>query len=80
VPFASDPDFVDRPEILAWATLVGLSGVGYVDVSSAHIVVLTDNSKLQPALQYAHSIRNTSLQTFVFWVHASTCAWFKEAY
>ncbi|KAF2993762.1 hypothetical protein E8E13_001760 [Curvularia kusanoi] len=56
VPFASDPYFVDRPEILAWvrdkcagpgarATLVGLSGAG----------------KLQPALQCAHSIRNTSL-------------------
>jgi hypothetical protein len=39
VPFAPDPDFVDRPEILAWvrdkcakpgarAALVGLGGVG----------------------------------------------------
>jgi hypothetical protein len=44
VPFAPDPDFVDRPEILAWvrdrckgagarAALVGLGGVGYVDVT-----------------------------------------------
>lgn len=43
VPFAPDPDFVDRPEVLAWvrdkcarpgarAALVGLGGVGYVDV------------------------------------------------
>jgi hypothetical protein len=42
VPFAPDPDFVDRPDILAWmsdkctgpgarAALVGLGGVGYVD-------------------------------------------------
>jgi hypothetical protein len=42
VPFARDPDFVDRPEILAWirgkcmepaarAALVGLGGVGYVN-------------------------------------------------
>jgi hypothetical protein len=41
VPFAPDPDFVNRPEILAWirdkcagpgarAALVGLGGVGYV--------------------------------------------------
>jgi len=41
VPFAPDPDFVDRPEIVAWvrdkcaglgarAALVGLGGVGYV--------------------------------------------------
>ena len=39
VPFAPDPDFVDRPEILAWvrdkcagpgarAALVGLGGIG----------------------------------------------------
>jgi hypothetical protein len=45
VPFAPDPDFVDRPEILAWirdkcagpgarAALVGLGGVGYVSVDS----------------------------------------------
>jgi hypothetical protein len=43
VPFAPDSDFVDRPEILAWirdrcsrpgarAALVGLGGVGYVDI------------------------------------------------
>jgi hypothetical protein len=43
VPFAPDPDFVDRPEILAWihdkcskpgarVALVGLGGVGYVKV------------------------------------------------
>jgi len=43
VPFAPDHDFVDRPEILAWirdkcagpgtrAALVGLGGVGYVNV------------------------------------------------
>ncbi|KAF2818105.1 hypothetical protein CC86DRAFT_238310, partial [Ophiobolus disseminans] len=75
VPFAPDPDFVDRPAILAWvrdkcagagarAALVGLGGVG----------------KSQLALQYAHSIRDASPQTFVFWVHASTPARFEEAY
>jgi hypothetical protein len=42
VPFVRDPDFVDRPAIVAWvsdkcagpgarAALVGLGGVGYVD-------------------------------------------------
>lgn len=46
VPFAPDPDFVDRPEILTWvrnkcagpgarAALVGLGGVGYVDVDTS---------------------------------------------
>ncbi|KAF2993769.1 hypothetical protein E8E13_002179 [Curvularia kusanoi] len=75
VPFAADPDFVDRPDILAWvrdkcagpgarAALVGLGGVG----------------KSQLALQYAHSIRDASPHTFVFWVHASTRARFEEAY
>ncbi|KAF2818103.1 hypothetical protein CC86DRAFT_414212 [Ophiobolus disseminans] len=75
VPFAPDPDFVDRPEILAWvrdkcanpgarAALVGVGGVG----------------KSQLALQYAHSICDASPQTFVFWVHASTRARFEEAY
>jgi tetratricopeptide (TPR) repeat protein len=41
---------------------------------------LTDYSKSQLALQYAHSIRDASPQTFVFWVHASTQARFEEAY
>lgn len=41
VPFGRDPDFVDRPEILAWigkkcdgpasrAALIGIGGIGYV--------------------------------------------------
>ncbi|KAF1966378.1 TPR-like protein [Bimuria novae-zelandiae CBS 107.79] len=75
VPFAPDPDFVDRPEILAWvrdkcagpgarAALVGLGGVG----------------KSQLAIQYAHSISDTSPRTFVFWVHASTRTRVEEAY
>ncbi|KAF2193987.1 TPR-like protein, partial [Zopfia rhizophila CBS 207.26] len=74
VPFALDPDFVDRPEILAWirdkcagqgarAALVGLGGVG----------------KSQLAIQYCHDVRDVSPQTFVFWVHASTKARFEEA-
>ncbi|KAF2820766.1 hypothetical protein CC86DRAFT_238426, partial [Ophiobolus disseminans] len=75
VPFAPDPDFVDRPEIVAWvrdkcagpgarAALVGLGGVGHS----------------QLAIQYAHSVYDADPQTFVFWVHASTRARFEEAY
>ena len=37
-------------------------------------------SKSQLAIHYAHSIRDASLQTFVFWVHASTRARFEKAY
>ncbi|KAF1809530.1 hypothetical protein P152DRAFT_476429, partial [Eremomyces bilateralis CBS 781.70] len=68
-------DFVDRPDILAWicdkcarlgarAALVGLGGVG----------------KSQIAIRYCHEIRDTSPQTSVFWLHASTKARFEEAY
>jgi hypothetical protein len=41
---------------------------------------LTDYSKSQLAIQYAHSIRDASPHIFVFWVHASTRARFEEAY
>ncbi|KAF2726450.1 hypothetical protein EJ04DRAFT_507056, partial [Polyplosphaeria fusca] len=75
VPFASDADFVDQPEILAWlrnkcavpgalAALVGLSGVG----------------KSQIAIEYAHHLRHAAPRTYVFWVHASTQTRFNEAY
>ncbi|KAJ4345916.1 uncharacterized protein N0V89_012052 [Didymosphaeria variabile] len=75
VPFAPDRDFVDRPDILAWvhdmcgqpgarAALVGLSGIG----------------KSQLAIQFAHHIYNTLPRPFVFWVHASTRAYFEEGY
>lgn len=94
MPFAPDSDFVDRPEIIAWvrdkcagagarAALVGLGGVGYVDIEDcrfARDTVLTDHSKSQLALQFAHSIRDANPQTFVFWVHAGTRARFEEAY
>jgi tetratricopeptide (TPR) repeat protein len=46
---------------------------------SAHCS-LTDNSKSQLAIQYAHSILDKSPHTFVFWVHANTRARFEEAY
>ncbi|KAF2794183.1 hypothetical protein K505DRAFT_242718, partial [Melanomma pulvis-pyrius CBS 109.77] len=77
VPFRRDPDFVDRPDILAWihkncaapasrTALVGLGGVG----------------KSQLAIQYCHDVREreASPRTWVFWVHASTRARFEEAY
>ncbi|KAF2205150.1 TPR-like protein [Delitschia confertaspora ATCC 74209] len=75
LPFAQDPDFVDRPEILGWirdkcakpgsrAALVGLGGIG----------------KSQIALRYCYDVCDTSPQTFVFWINASTKARFEEAY
>jgi len=75
VPFAPDPDFVDRPELLSWvhdkcgrpggrAALVGLGGIG----------------KSQLAIQYAHDVRSAAPHKFVFWVHAGTRARFEHAY
>ncbi|KAK8016096.1 P-loop containing nucleoside triphosphate hydrolase [Apiospora rasikravindrae] len=75
VPFGRDPNFVDRPEILAWtrktcngsatrAALVGIGGVG----------------KSQAAIEYAYRVRDDRPQTWVFWIHASTAPRVEEAY
>lgn len=49
-------------------------------IASGAGIVLIFRSKSQLAIHYAHSIRDESPQTFVFWVHASTQARFKDAY
>ncbi|KAK6206204.1 hypothetical protein QIS74_13623 [Colletotrichum tabaci] len=75
VPFPSDPDFVNRPDIWAWTetryaeserrfALVGLGGFG----------------KSQVAIQFAHQVRVTSPNTSIFWVNASTKATFEDSY
>ncbi|KAL9572088.1 hypothetical protein ACKAV7_003805 [Fusarium commune] len=75
VPFERDPDFVDRPDILAWLkeqytrpagrmAVVGMGGFG----------------KSQVAIQFAHHIRDIFPETNVFWVHASSKPRFEEAY
>ncbi|KAF6797548.1 Kinesin light chain 5, partial [Colletotrichum musicola] len=75
VPFPSDPDFVNRPDIWTWIeeqyagamsrfALVGLGGFG----------------KSQMAIRFAHHLHATSPKTSVFWVHGSTKATFEESY
>ncbi|KAL0930635.1 TPR domain protein (kinesin light chain) [Colletotrichum truncatum] len=75
VPFRPDPDFVERPSIMAWlrdkcsqpasrAALVGLGGIG----------------KSQLAVHFAHEIRQSSPNTYIFWVHTSNQVRFEEAY
>ncbi|KAI0977558.1 hypothetical protein F4678DRAFT_18637 [Xylaria arbuscula] len=75
VPFARDPNFVHRPDILAWidekcdapgarAALVGLGGIG----------------KSQAIIEYAYRVRDDRPETWVFWVHASTTLRVEEAY
>ncbi|KAF2678563.1 hypothetical protein K458DRAFT_348288 [Lentithecium fluviatile CBS 122367] len=74
VPFRRDPHFVDRhilSEIhcksqrsASRTALVGLGGVG----------------KSQLAVEYSYQVRERSLDTWVFWVHASSRARFEEGY
>ncbi|KAI8710369.1 hypothetical protein NCS52_01581900 [Fusarium sp. LHS14.1] len=94
VPFDRDPDFVDRPDILTWLreqytgsagrmALVGMGGFGYRpphERPSRTAFALTDQSKSQVAIQFAHHIHDESPQTSVFWVHASSKPRFEEAY
>ncbi|KAF2709070.1 hypothetical protein K504DRAFT_468281 [Pleomassaria siparia CBS 279.74] len=74
VPFRRDDDFVTRDSLdeiqqicarpAGRAALVGLGGVG----------------KSQIAIEYAYQVRDASLATWVFWVHAGTKARFEEGY
>lgn len=43
-------------------------------------IALTRKRKSQLAIQYAHSVRDATPHTYVFWVHASTQARFEQAY
>ncbi|KAK8115630.1 hypothetical protein PG984_012132, partial [Apiospora sp. TS-2023a] len=75
VPYSRDPNFIDRPEILAWigkkcdgpasrAALIGIGGIG----------------KSQAVIEYAYRVRDNRPQTWIFWIHASTAARVEEAY
>ncbi|KAH8591115.1 hypothetical protein B0O99DRAFT_579085 [Bisporella sp. PMI_857] len=75
IPFSRDTDFVERGEVLdnihqrcavsgSRTALVGLGGVG----------------KSQLAIEYAYRTRERSPKTWVFWVHASNAARFKQGF
>ncbi|VUC34629.1 unnamed protein product [Clonostachys rosea] len=75
LPPPPDARFVGRPEITTWlrqkfersltrVALVGPAGVG----------------KSQIALQYAHQVRQSSPNTFVFWIEASNRTHFENAF
>ncbi|KAH7016729.1 P-loop containing nucleoside triphosphate hydrolase protein, partial [Ilyonectria destructans] len=75
LPFERDPDFVDRPDVMAWIKERYTSPVGRMA-----LVGMGGFGKSQVAIQFAHHIRDISPQTSVFWVHASSKPRFKEAY
>ncbi|KAH7115661.1 hypothetical protein EDB81DRAFT_862240 [Dactylonectria macrodidyma] len=75
LPFERDPDFVDRPNIMAW---MGEQHTG--PVGRMALVGMGGFGKSQVAIQFAHHLRDTSPQTSVFWVHASSKPRFEEAY
>ncbi|KAJ6025063.1 hypothetical protein N7540_005860 [Penicillium herquei] len=75
VPFARDPDFVNRITLLnqihekssvpgSRIALVGLGGAG----------------KSQLAIEYTYRVRSESPATWVFWVHASNEARFEQSF
>ncbi|KAF2176856.1 hypothetical protein K469DRAFT_755412 [Zopfia rhizophila CBS 207.26] len=74
VPFRRDPDFVHR-EILSEvqcrclqpASRVALVGLGRV-------------GKSQLAIEYSSQVKESSSDTWVFWLHASSAARFEEGY
>ncbi|ESU10201.1 hypothetical protein FGSG_12516 [Fusarium graminearum PH-1] len=94
VPFVRDRDFVDRPDILTWLkeqyagsagrmALVGMGGFGYGpprEHPSRITFALTDKSKSQVAIEFAHHVHDEAPQTSVFWVYASSKLRFEEAY
>ncbi|KAH6995530.1 P-loop containing nucleoside triphosphate hydrolase protein [Ilyonectria sp. MPI-CAGE-AT-0026] len=75
LPFERDPDFVDRPDIMTWIKDRYTSPVGRMA-----LVGMGGFGKSQLAIQFAHHARDTSPQTSIFWVHASSKPRFEEAY
>ncbi|KAM5353336.1 hypothetical protein ACJZ2D_016758 [Fusarium nematophilum] len=75
VPFDRDPDFVDRPDIMTWVSEQHTSSAGRMA-----LVGMDGFGKSPVAIQFAHHIHDTSPQTSVFWVHASSKLRFEKAY
>ncbi|KFY04526.1 hypothetical protein O988_00716 [Pseudogymnoascus sp. VKM F-3808] len=79
IPFQRDSSFVGREDIL-----VKISQKLKQSASSGHgraaIVGLGGVGKSQIAIEYAYRVRESAPQTWVFWVHGSNDARFKQAY
>ncbi|KFY86469.1 hypothetical protein V500_07615 [Pseudogymnoascus sp. VKM F-4518 (FW-2643)] len=79
VPFQRDSAFVGRKDIL---TEIGekLELAAPRDHCRVALVGLGGIGKSQIVIEYAYKLRESAPQTWVFWVHASNAARFKEAY
>lgn len=91
-PFRRDNNFVERETLLnhikqqcavpgSWTALVGLGGVGYAAVLAKLFQHwLTSRRKSQLAIEYAYQVRGHPPQIWIFWIHASNAARFKQSF
>ncbi|KAJ5256544.1 hypothetical protein N7478_012648 [Penicillium angulare] len=75
VPFARDPDFVNR-----FTLLNQIHEKGSVPGSRIALVGLGGVGKSQLAIEYTYRVRSESPATWVFWVHASNEARFEQSF
>ncbi|KAH8727391.1 hypothetical protein GQ44DRAFT_758100 [Phaeosphaeriaceae sp. PMI808] len=79
VPFQRDSAFVGREDILAEIEKK-LKQAGLQDHGRVALVGLGGVGKSQIAIEYTYRVRESSSQSWVFWVHASNAARFEQAY
>ncbi|CAI0655102.1 unnamed protein product [Colletotrichum noveboracense] len=75
VPFTSNPNFVNQPNIWTWI-VEQYAGA----MSRFALVSFGGFGKSQMAIQFAHYLYATSPKTSVFWVYGSMKATFEESY
>ncbi|KAF1347228.1 TPR-like protein, partial [Lizonia empirigonia] len=79
VPFPPDSAFVGREDVLAKLKKIH-SGSALPSHSRAALVGLGGVGKSQIAIEYAYRVKEAAPHMWVFWVHASNAARFKQAY
>lgn len=91
VPFACDPEFVQRSDIWAWMeeqhaglarrmALVGVGGFGCVYSALYDRSMLILNRKSQLAIHFARYVHDKSPNTSIFWIYGASKATFEASY